>query len=49
MAYIPTFHNIARMFHLAMGPSDSKWRDNIYSWKREYSACVTKVAGKKYW
>jgi hypothetical protein len=47
MAYIPTFHTIAKIFALARGLSKSKRNHNILSWKREYPACVTKVTNKK--
>jgi hypothetical protein len=49
MAYIPTFHTIAKRFGLAMGKTNSKWNDNIYHWKRKYPTCVTKVPNNKYW
>ncbi|KAG0515631.1 hypothetical protein BDA96_10G295200 [Sorghum bicolor] len=46
MAYMSTFHTIARMFNLAMGLSNSKWNDNIYEWNKKYPTCVTKKIGK---
>jgi len=48
MAYVPTFHTIARMFGLVMGLSNSKWNDNIYNWKKECPTCVTKVTHNKH-
>ena len=45
--YIATFHTIAKRFSLAMKLINSKWDDNIYYWKRIFSACVTKVPKHK--
>jgi len=44
---IPTFHTIAKRFHLTMKLINYKWNHNIYDWKRRFPTCVTKVSTNK--